>query len=871
MGRYTLWLDEIEERHGPVVGAKAMGLARLKRAGFRVPNGFCITTRAFAAALGQPRRTRLAPSLSRHGAGSTRLPQGVRKEIQDSYRGLPRARPVAVRSSGVLEDLPQASFAGQYETFLNVTGFEGLEAAVERCWASVRNERVIAYCRRNRIPADRLRMAVVVQEMIPAEASGVVFTVNPLTGIDTEMMIEAAWGLGEGVVTGKIEPDQFVLDARTKETLRAAIGEKRLKVVAAVRGGRREVPVAPADRKRPCLTTEQLREIATVAREVQILYGAPQDIEFAYFKGRLYLLQARPITTFSFSKDLGEWTTADFRDGGVSAAVCSPFMWSLYDFIWRHSMPDYLKMLGLLKGEINRDEWGKVFFGRPYWNVGAVKRAVSEIPGFVERNFDKDLSIIITYEGDGVKTPVTPMRVLKAIPTLLALNKTYKEQLDFDKRFVLEFERIEEAYQRLPLRALSAEEFLSHYRRLIEKDYFTTETNYFRTIFNQSNSKLDFKVSLDRLNAKGASIAYLNLISGIPRLRTLLPLQDLWRLADRIVKQPGLKERILRMETEKLAKKIASSKRGEASVWSEIKAYIDAYGYHSRTELDITVPRWKEDIPFVVDMLKDFLRTHDKTPDPELLHQKQHQLYLEERRKAEEAFHRTLFSRLDLYSRRTFFRRLDLVRQYAWWREEMRDRSTRMYALIRAYTLEAARRLLESGSLDCEDDIFYLRFSQVFDLLEGRLSAAEARAVIAENRAYNASFRSFKNPNEIGWRWKVEEEPRAEAGAKDTLYGIGCSPGKSRGTVKVIRRIEETHRLDKDDVLVTFFTDPGWTPVLNLVSAVVTETGGLLSHAAIISREYGIPAVLNVKHATALLHDGQTVEVDGDQGVVRLL
>jgi pyruvate,water dikinase len=239
--------------------------------------------------------------------------------------------------------------------------------------------------------------------------------------------------------------------------------------------------------------------------------------------------------------------------------------------------------------------------------------------------------------------------------------------------------------------------------------------------------------------------------------------------------------------------------------------------------------------------------------------------------KADLAFGRGFLARLFPFSKRSFFKRMRLVRDYAWWREEMRDRSTRTYYLIRKYTTEIARRWVDEGRINEDKDIFFLKFRQVFDVLEGRIGQEEADQIIRNNKDYYASFRNFRNPNEIGSRWKIREEVRKGLGRHQGLQGIGCSPGATRGRAKVIRDISEIHRLEQDDILVTFFTDPGWTPVLNLVSAVVTETGGLLSHAAIIAREYGIPAVLNVRDATTLLKDNQTIEVDGDKGEIRIV
>lgn len=863
MGSPFRRLGDIVDDDLHLVGRKTLGLAQLALAGFNVPDGTCVTTAAFA-----PIHESLAgvedPSHALAKMATLPFVEELTEAVAAETRALLGDAPVAVRSSAVLEDLPAASFAGQYETFLNVSGRE-VAASVRKCWASIWSPRLVSYCAKNRIPQEKIRMAVLVQKMVPAEVSGVLFTLNPLSGVDTEMLLEASWGLGEGVVSGRVSPDRFVLDVSSRQVLSSEVGEKRTKFVPHP-GGTREVEVDARDRRRPCLDAIQQGELLETGRRIQIHYGRPQDVEFAWSGGRLYVLQSRPITTYGFSPDFGEWTTADFRDGGVAASVCSPFMWSLYDFIWRRTLPDYLKGLKLLEGEIDRDQWGKVFFGRPYWNLGAVKRCLFNIPGFVERNFDTDLSIRVTYEGNGVTTPVTPWRVLKAVPTIIALNATYRRQLAFDLEFVERFERVEEGYDRLPIRELSLSALVPHFRRLIEETYFETESNYFLTIFNQSNSKIDFKQSLDKVLAAGHELSDLNLISGIPRLRTLMPLYDMWRLARKLEANTVMRDLLLSRATDEIVKMMSSSEAGDPA-WSDIRDYIRRYRYHSRSELDLTVPRWDEDVSFVVETLRDFLKEGNETEDPELMNQRRHELYLAERRKAEDAFPRSPVRRWLSFSRRQFFSRLELVRKYTWWREEMRDRSARTYYLVRKYTMEIARRWVAEGVLEQEGDIFFLSFRQVFDVLDFRMTAPQARAAARGARDHNASFRNFENPNEIGSRWTIGSE-QTTASSNGVLHGIGGSPGRALGPSKVIRSIAESRRLLKGDVLVTRFTDPGWTPVLNLVSAVITETGGLLSHAAIICREYGIPAVLNVSGATTILSDGQIVEVDGDRGTV---
>jgi pyruvate,water dikinase len=284
-----------------------------------------------------------------------------------------------------------------------------------------------------------------------------------------------------------------------------------------------------------------------------------------------------------------------------------------------------------------------------------------------------------------------------------------------------------------------------------------------------------------------------------------------------------------------------------------IDAFLQRYGYHSVKELDITVPHWREDPSFVLRTLQGYVKAGSEPKHPAAASQAQYARYQEERAKAESFFKGRL-------GRKGFFTKLELSRSYAWWREEMRDHSTRMYYLIRIWSLELARRLVIAKALENLDDVWYLSFQEAHGLLINPENRDQAQALIRKRRRYNLGFRNFENPNELGVGLRAIDSSR------DGLNGVACSPGKVRGRARIIASIDEAHRLEKGDILVTRFTDPGWTPLFNLIDGVVTETGGLLSHAAVISREYGIPAVLAVPQATQRIQDGEIIVLDGDSG-----
>jgi phosphohistidine swiveling domain-containing protein len=654
--------------------------------------------------------------------------------------------PLAVRSAASGEDGVVSSFAGQFKTYLNLRSLEEVEQAVRQCRDSVHADSVAEYCRRNAIDPTSLHMNVIVQRMIEPELAGVAFTVNPVTGAE-EVVIEAVEGLGDDLLAGH------------------------------------RTPLA-ADHP---LLQKYRPEIERIARRVQRYFGAPQDMEFAVERGTVYVLQARPITRITFDSAVGEWTNGDYRDGGVSSAVCTPLMWSLYEFAFQNALVPYLREMKVLDGEFQAS---RMFFGRPYWNLGAVKRCLAKLPGFVERRFDEDLAIEVQYEGPGIQTPVTPITIIRALPAIIAIGKLLDGQEAFDRDFLGGgFHAIERKYESLPA------DVDRSFRELIERDYRTTETNYFRTIFCASLAKLDFTDSFPKAD-------YRQLVSALPDMRHLAP------------------TRAIREMTE----------RGER----DVDALIRQFPHHSRRELDLRAPRWDEDRAFVEQLVASYRGSAGEDPRP-----------------AYEVARAEALAALPWHKRRSFDRKLDRLRRFVWLREEMRDLSTRLYYQIRRHLLEIARRR------GLGDDIFFMTFQEII---------ADDRSNLERSRDVFESYRNFKAPNEIGARF-----PFKPSAVTDALQGIGASQGTVRGVARIARTVEEAARVEKGAILVCPFTDPGWTVTLDRVAGVVTETGGLLSHAAVICREYGIPAVLAVPRATERIRDGQIITIDGGHGCVELV
>ena len=501
--------------------------------------------------------------------------------------------PLVVRSSCSLEDGATSSFAGLFRSFLDIRNLDELEAASAAVRQSLFTSSVQEYCRRHDLDFARLRMDVIVQRMVEPELAGVAFTVNPMTGAD-EVVIEACPRRANELLEGRTPP----------------------------------LPASDP------LVQKYAPTIENAARKIMRHFGAPQDIEFAFADGTLYILQARPITRIHFVPSLGEWTTADFRDGGVSSRVCSPLMWSLYDLIWEHTLKSSLRQIGLLHDDFQA---GRMFFGRPYWNLGAVKQCLSQLPGFNEREFDTDLSVEINYEGAGRRTPWSIGGVLRAIPTIFAVRRFLSRQENearvFLERGVADMEKRCESQ-------LASSDIREAFRQLVERDYFAVECCYFRTIFALTLAKQDFKTAFPDAD-------YAALVAALPPLRHMAPARML----------------------------LAARERGDM----DIAPLLRQFRHHSQRGLDVIAPRWDEDRAAIEAMFDDAPRTN---ADPQPAYQ--------------EARSRALAA-LPFWRRRTFNKKLDRLETSA----TRRDATCRAAFIIDTQTGAAERHGLGTTCSSC--------------------------------------------------------------------------------------------------------------------------------------------------------------------------
>lgn len=855
-----------------IVGSKAASLLSLLKIGVQVPDGLVLSTQAFRDFIVHNQLSAMQESVLQQlrtpdavgvdvavaAFRQSLLAGSMPPDISLVLRQLSETQKDAawaVRSSCTQEDLAGASFAGIYETVLNVRGELALQDAIRQCWASLFGDSVVRYCAHNRIALEQGSMAVILQRMVIADASGVAFSVNPQSGHDTEMVIEACFGLGEALVAGQMTPDQYRYDWYREQLTGRDINHKALRILAQAYGSNVTEMLDEQQGSLPVLDETQVLSLAQECLRIQKSYGFPVDIEWTMQGGQFYFVQARPITAIHYAGVNMEWSNADFKDGGVSSSVCSTYMWSLYDYIWEAICPDYTSSIRI-HPEFKVDAWGHMFFARPYWNLTAIKAGVKSLPGFVEREFDESVGVKVNYEGNGHVTPMTAKILARGVNVLLRLKwiiwRSKSRLAGFKQEQMARLEALPGV-----LENLSDKDLPAFYTRFVNEEYYRSEYTYFHHIFSTNNVMTLFRDDFKKLKS---SYTVLDFISGLAGLSHLHLNIDLWDCSQDLRKNEIAAAYWSDTPMEQL---IADWRNGSPFMgMDKVAAVVERHKYRSTRELDITVERFGENPQFIFENLKQCLALGGGSNPHDGVHE-QAEKHAEKMRQ--------FAASLPFHKRAGMLKKIEELRFYLWWREELRDLSTAYYYWVRQLTLRVGKHLQGAGILDQVEDIFHLSKDEVVAVLDGSLDAASASQRWRKNRDYYQSFRHFTPPDEIGAGFLQTAELSDASAAATSFKGIPCSQGIVEGRVKVIANIQDAERLEKGDILITRFTDPGWTAKFPLLAAVATETGGLLSHAAVISREYGIPAVLAVKNLTGLLVDGQLVRIDGGRGLVEVI
>jgi len=862
----TRALDALDERDLSLAGGKGASLGAMLQAGLPVPEGFAVLTEAYRAfvrhnGFEEPVRALVEDmppddpeALAAAAQGlkdrfiAGEIPEGVARAIADTYAGI-GAGLVVVRSSATAEDLPGASFAGQHDSFLNVEGPEDVADAVRRCWASLWNPRAASYRKRVGLDTTDIGIAVVVQRMIDAERSGVLFTANPLDHRRDRMLLSASFGLGEAVVGGDVAPDNWVLDADGR-VLEHHLSDKQ---VITVREGKGTVnrPMPDDKRRAVSLSDTEVAELAALGGRAQKYFDSPQDLEWAIEGGRIYLVQSRPITSlFPLPEPLPA------PEDGLRLYLCfnvhaqqmlEPFTPAGIDW-WRAIVGGFAHAA---TGRPERDlPWLKVSAGRLFADITELLRKPGRWPQLAEAASDKD--------------PVTGQ-------ALLAFRDREGHRIIGRKGGIGFWWRLGPLLARLGWRGLlaSLNPEKARLRVLAETDAairrIETEAQSLPTL----RARVDF--IRDVLGRRGAIIWIIPVAVMNPGLMAEGALRRKARdwLDDEGLLTPVQRALPHNITTEmglalwRLAQRFKAEGTEPRADHPGVADFLRRFGHRAVWEIDPGVARWSEDPTYVLGVLRSYMDAPEDADQEAQFHR--------QRAEAERAA-------LDLVARvraakgamraRVFAWQMRCYRELAGLREQPKFEGARLIAIARRILLDAGADLVAKDALDTAEDVIFLGFDDLLAFEEGRAGdlrakAAEARAEYAREMTRRAVPRWMTSDGEALFGVKAAE-------SAGVLSGLPVSAGTHEGRVRVVLHPVGA-KLERGEVLVCRGTDPAWTPLFLQAGALVMETGGAVSHGSIVAREYGLPAVAGVADATTRLTDGQRVRVDGQSGQVVLL
>jgi phosphohistidine swiveling domain-containing protein len=777
---------------------------------------------------------------------------------------------VAVRSSAVGEDGGHLSFAGQHTTHLNVVGSDALIAAVRSCWASAWSAEALRYRLINGLSLQGIEMAVVVQAIVAAEVSGVLFTVNP-AGNEEELVISASYGLGEAVVSGAVDADTVVLDRITGTVRRRTIGAKEKRIDPLPQGGCREHPVPESQRSAAAISDLETARLHREGMRLEQLIGSPQDIEWALAAGRLWILQSRPITGVpTAAGELRLWDNSNIIES--YGEIVAPLTYSFAGYVYHRVYREYCELLGVPARQLEQmDGWLPYmlgyFDGRVYYNLLNWYRVIRLIPFYSINRRVLEISIGAEPLEEGLAARQQPLDfrngaeaivVRTAIAVRFAWYFATLHRLVGD--FVDHFYRVYDEFESVDYGERRADELYSMFkdmeRRLLVR--------WGRMIVLEASIGLAFG-ALHLLTQRWLPAApdwlLYEAVKTSPDLESMQPLRRLDEIAAAIVADDELHGRVSGLPSDRLETVLrGSDRRVDLGVVARIDAYLEEFGDRNANELKLEEPDLREDpavffalLKSAVGRLEEERTTAAGGPDVDA--------YISERLRG--------------WRRRAYEVVRGRVQRSLADRERVRFCRTRIFGLSRRMFRAIGEELAREGALAEPGDIFYLRLEELRGAFEGTIAHRELRPLVDLRKDQERRNRRHELPPRFTTRggvyWDALDQARAAASPDVTpddggLRGTPCSPGLVRGEAQVIERPVDVG----GRVLVTYRTDPGWVGVLRSASALLIERGSPLTHVAVVARELRIPTIVQIPGLTRRVRSGMRLTVDGGTGVIEL-
>ena len=902
MSSLVLGFLDIDKTKITVVGGKGANLVELSRIeGIHVPDGFCITTEVYKRIIGETSSiNELLEQLSflkvedrdKIGelSGKIRriieripIPEDISEEIARFISKLGEKNAYAVRSSATAEDLPSASFAGQQDTYLNIIGKDAILKHISKCWASLFTERAIIYRLQNGIDHRKVYLAVVVQKMVFSQASGILFTADPVTSNRKVISIDASFGLGEALVSGLVNADIYKVN--NGKVIDKKISIKKLAIYASKEGGTKEQEIEPERQNGQALTDEQILQLEGMGRKIEEHFGCPLDIEWCLVDDIFYIVQSRPITT------LYPIPEASDQENHVYVSVGHQQM-----------MTDPMKPLGMSIFQLTS-------FGPRFKAGGRLFVDVTQMLALPDNRENllnamgqhdpliKDALMTIIERGDFIKSLPNDKKELSSSNKGVA-SIGFQAQIENDPAIVSDLIKssktsIDELKQNIKTKSgTDLFDFILEDIEQLKKILFDPQSSsVYRTAINASawiNEKMDEwlgeKNVADTLSQSVpnnitsemglALMDVADVIRPYPEVIDFLQQVQERNLAANLITRDGL---LLNVKADDFLDELVKLDGGQETQ-DAIYAYLNKYGMRCVGEIDITKTRWSEKpatlVPMILSNIKNF--------EPNASNQKFEQGRQEALRKEQELLNRLKQLPDGEQKVKETKRVIDFIRNFIGYREYPKYGMVNRYFVYKKALLKEAEQLVQANVIHEKEDIYYLTFEELREVVRaskrdciacrgGQQAELVTRQIISKRKDEYKLYEKLTPPRVITsdgeiitGKYKRENLP-AEA-----LVGLPVSTGVIEGRARVILNMEDAD-LEDGDILVTSFTDPSWTPLFVSIKGLVTEVGGLMTHGAVIAREYGLPAVIGVENATNLIKDGQRIRVNGTEGYVEFL
>ena len=872
MSSLVLDFQEIKKTQLSLVGGKGLNLGELSKIqGIQVPEGFCITTVGFQKAIEQNDayhallgQLKMLQVEDRDQIGEisrkirqilleVEIPSDVVKAVTHYLSQFGEEHAYAVRSSATAEDLPHASFAGQQDTYLNIIGKEAIMQHISKCWASLFTDRAVIYRMQNGFDHSQVYLSVIVQKMVFPQASGILFTADPITSNRKLLSIDASFGLGEALVSGIVTADCYKV--REEEIVDKRIATKKLAIYAREEGGTKTEQIAPDQQKFQTLTNEQILQLAHIGRQIEAYFGCPQDIEWCLVDDTFYIVQSRPITTLYPIPEANDEENHVYISVGHQQMMTDP-MKPLGLSFWLLTTPAPMRKAG-----------GRLFVDVTQNLASPVSREI--LLNGMEKHDQllKDALMTILERKDFI----TPSSNDKKEQSRPSISNKGNSMVDFQTLIENNPTIVSDLIK-------SSETSIAMLRQNIQMksgsdlfDFILEDIQELKRILFNPQSSIVFRTAMDAsswINEKmnkwlGEKNAADTLSQSVPNNITSEMGLALMDVADVIRPYPKIIEYLQHVKDDHFLDELVEFDGGQETR-DAINAYLSKYGMRCAGEIDITRTRWSEKpttlIPLILSNIKNF--------EPNESKRKFEQGRQEALQKEQELVDRLKRLPDGKQKAKETKQMISIIRNFIGYREYPKYGMINRYFVYKQALLKEAEKLVQAGIIHEKEDIYYLTFEELTEIVRTNKLDYE---IINKRKDEYKLYEKLTPPRVITsdgeiitGKYKRDNLP-AEA-----IVGLPVSSGVIEGRARVILNMEDAN-IEDGDILVTAFTDPSWTPLFVSIKGLVTEVGGLMTHGAVIAREYGLPAVVGVENATKLIKDGQKIRVHGTEGYIEIL